>query len=74
MNAEPLLSYRAATSPVTPSTRRCEARDWPIAGSHGCPTPHGGIAVFDAGLSLFDVHKRLGHYSPAMIAELYTHT
>jgi integrase len=29
--------------------------------------------MFDAGLSLFDVQRRLGHRSPVMTAEVYTH-
>ncbi len=29
--------------------------------------------MFDAGLTLFDVQRRLGHKSPTMIAEVYTH-
>jgi len=29
--------------------------------------------MFDAGLTLFDVQRRLGHRSPTMTAELYTH-
>ncbi len=29
--------------------------------------------MFDAGLSLFDVQRRLGHRSPMMTAEVYTH-
>jgi hypothetical protein len=29
--------------------------------------------MFDAGLTLFDVQRRLGHRSPTMTAEVYTH-
>jgi integrase len=29
--------------------------------------------MFDAGLTIFDVQQRLGHHSPAMTAEVYTH-
>jgi integrase len=29
--------------------------------------------MFDAGLTLFEVQQRLGHKSPAMTAEVYTH-
>lgn len=29
--------------------------------------------MFDAGLTLFDVQRRLGHKSPLMTAEVYTH-
>jgi integrase len=29
--------------------------------------------MFDAGLTLFDVQRRLGHKSPTMTAEVYTH-
>jgi len=29
--------------------------------------------MFDAGLTLFEVQQRLGHRSPTMIAEVYTH-
>lgn len=29
--------------------------------------------MFDAGLTLFDVQRRLGHHSPVMTAEVYTH-
>jgi integrase len=29
--------------------------------------------MFDAGLTIFDVQRRLGHHSPVMTAEVYTH-
>ena len=29
--------------------------------------------MFDAGLALFEVQQRLGHKSPTMTAEVYTH-
>lgn len=29
--------------------------------------------MFDAGLTIFDVQRRLGHHSPTMTAEVYTH-
>ena len=29
--------------------------------------------MFDAGLTIFEVQQRLGHKSPAMTAEVYTH-
>jgi integrase len=29
--------------------------------------------MFDAGLTIFDVQQRLGHHSPTMTAEVYTH-
>lgn len=29
--------------------------------------------VFDAGLTIFDVQQRLGHHSPTLTAEVYTH-
>jgi hypothetical protein len=29
--------------------------------------------MFDAGLTLFEVQQRLGHKSPTMTAEVYTH-
>ena len=29
--------------------------------------------MFDAGLTLFEVQQRLGHKSPSMTAEVYTH-
>jgi integrase len=29
--------------------------------------------MFDAGLSLFEVQQRLGHKSPTLPAEVYTH-
>jgi integrase len=29
--------------------------------------------MFDAGLSLFEVQQRLGHKSPTLTAEVYTH-
>lgn len=29
--------------------------------------------MFDAGLTLFDVQQRLGHHSPTLTAEIYTH-
>jgi integrase len=33
----------------------------------------GASLMFDAGLSLFEVQQRLGHKSPTMTAEVYTH-
>jgi integrase len=29
--------------------------------------------MFDAGLTIFDVQQRLGHHSPTLTAEVYTH-
>lgn len=29
--------------------------------------------MFDAGLTIFDVQRRLGHHSPVMTAEVYAH-
>jgi len=29
--------------------------------------------MFDAGLTLFEVQQRLGHRSPTLTAEIYTH-
>jgi hypothetical protein len=29
--------------------------------------------MFDAGLTVFDVQRRLGHHSPVMTDEAYTH-
>jgi integrase len=29
--------------------------------------------MFDAGLTIFEVQQRLGHKSPTMTAEIYTH-
>jgi integrase len=29
--------------------------------------------MFDAGLTIFEVQQRLGHRSPTMTAEVYTH-
>jgi hypothetical protein len=29
--------------------------------------------MFDAGLTIFDVQRRLGHHSPVLAQEIYTH-
>jgi integrase len=29
--------------------------------------------MFDAGLTIFDVQRRLGHHSPVLTQEIYTH-
>lgn len=29
--------------------------------------------MFDAGLTIFDVQRRLGHHSPVVTAEVHTH-
>ena len=53
-------------------------RYWPVSilGPSGreFPKRHTAASVmFDAGLTIFDVQRRLGHHSPVLTAEVYTH-
>ncbi len=59
-------------SRVTRCAPGSDVRDSPIVALPGCRHTAASL-MFDAGLTIFDVQQRLGHHSPTVTAEVYTH-